>query len=148
MKKILTGTIIGCALLTSGTFAAQMEKPMLISMPMPPIETSVEKIEISESDLIIRNNIISPEYDYNSTHYYTTKITTKDIVIPKEIQSKAKKVYFLVEEGRSNIMYAKGLQMDALESTPVSDKYNYKIVDYTEGKKEYIFKNLDLVKDF
>ena len=148
MKKIIAGTLLGCAVLTSSTFAAELQKPVLISAPinMESIEVDVETI--SESDIIIRNNVINADYEYNSTHYYTTKIDAENIVIPKEIKKDAKNIYFLVEEGRSHVLYSKGMAMDAIESTPVKDVYNYKKVGFKEGKKEYIFNNSDLVKDF
>lgn len=148
MKKIIAGTLLGCAVLTSSTFAAELQTPVLISAPIKMERIELEAETISESDIIIRNNTVSADYDYNSTHYYTTKIETKDIVVPKEIKKEAKKIYFLVEEGRSHMLYAKGMAMDEIESTPVNDTYNYKTVEFTEWKKEYIFNNSDLVKDF
>jgi hypothetical protein len=148
MKKIITGSLLGCVLLTSGAFA-DYEKPMLISAPIEITAEKTIKDIVREHEVIIRNNIIKSEYQYNNTHYYTSKITTESIVIPEKIQEAAEKIYFLVEQGRNSIYYAKdSLVMSDESIDTVKDEYNYKIVDFIPGKKEYIFNNEDLVKDF
>jgi hypothetical protein len=61
--------------------------------------TSVEKTDLSdENKLIIRNNKIESDYEYNNVNYYTSKIKAEDIVIPDDIKNKSNKIYFLVEE--------------------------------------------------
>jgi len=148
MKKIITGTLLGCALFTSAAFA-DYEEPMLISAPIQITAENPVKDLIKEHEVIIRNNIIKNENDYNNSHYYTSKITTENIIVPEEIKEQASKIYFLVEQGRNTIYYAKDmLQMSDESIEKVEDEYNYKIVEFKEWQTEYTFNNTDLVKDF
>jgi hypothetical protein len=122
---------------------------MLISAPIEIISENPVKDIIREHEVIIRNNIIKTDYQYNNSHYYTSKITTENIVIPTKIKEKAEKIYFLVEQGNNRIYYAKdSMEMSDESIEEVNDQYNYKIVNFTEGKKEYTFNNEDLVKEF
>lgn len=148
MKKIITGTLLGCALFTSAAFA-DYEKPMLISVPIQITAENQVKELIKEHEVIIRNNIIKSENEYNNSHYYTSKISTKNIIIPEKIKEQASKIYFLVEQGNNRIYYAKDMLGMADESIEeVQDEYNYKIVEFKEWQNEYTFNNEDLVKDF
>jgi hypothetical protein len=148
MKKIIAWSVLGCVLFTSGAFA-DYKKPMLISAPIEIISENPVKDIIREHEVIIRNNIIKTDYQYNNSHYYTSKITTENIVIPTKIKEKAEKIYFLVEQGNNRIYYAKdSMEMSDESIEEVNDQYNYKIVNFTEGKKEYTFNNEDLVKEF
>lgn len=144
MKKILTGAIIASALLVTPSFAnSELTKIMPIST------IAIEDTSIDNSDIIIRNNNLQSDYKYNGTHYYTTKLASKDIVIPEDIKKDAKKIYFLVEEGQSRVYYSKGFALeDSIEIDEVKKEYNYKIVEYKAGQKEYIFDNQDLLKEF
>jgi hypothetical protein len=38
--------------------------------------------------------------------------------------------------------------MDSVPTTPVTKEYNYRVVNFVEGKTEYTFNSADLVKDF
>ena len=106
MKKIITGSLLGCVLFTSAAFA-DYEKPMLISAPISVYSEEIIDDNMTESEVILRNNIIKADYEYNNSHYFTSKIKTDSIVIPKEIQDKATKIYFLVEQGSNRIYFAK-----------------------------------------
>lgn len=150
MKKIIAFTLASSALLASNTFADANVKIMPISAPVTIQEVSTALIDslLQKYDVIIRNNTITSDNEYNSTHYYTKKITTSDIVIPDEVKQKATKIYFLVEEG-SPMYYAKAVSMEADTAIDTVEKeYNYKIVKFTPGKTEYTFNTADLVKDF
>jgi hypothetical protein len=149
MKKIIAGTLVGCALFTSGAFANETPVPTLYNSSIElTSEPSVKDI-MKQNEIIIRNNKLKSDYEYNNIHYYTTKMTSSDIIIPKDIQEKAKKIYFLVEEGQSRIYYEDAISLKASNNiSQVKKEYNYKIVDFQSGKKEYIFNNKDLVKDF
>lgn len=139
---------MGCVLFTSGTFA-DYAKPMLISAPVEITTENPIKDIIREHEVIIRNNIIKSDYKYNNSHYYTSKITTEKIVIPEDIKEKAEKIYFLVEQGNNRIYYTKGaMEMSDEAIEEVTDEYNYKIIEFKEGQKEYIFQNEDLVEEF
>ena len=148
MKKIIAWSLMGCVLFTSGTFA-DYAKPMLISAPVEITTENPIKDIIREHEVIIRNNIIKSDYKYNNSHYYTSKITTEKIVIPEDIKEKAEKIYFLVEQGNNRIYYTKGaMEMSDEAIEEVTDEYNYKIIEFKEGQKEYIFQNEDLVEEF
>jgi hypothetical protein len=150
MKKIIAGTLIGCALFTSGAYAAQDDiKPILISAPIEIISENPLKDLIRSHEIIIRNNILKSDYKYNNTHYYTTKITGDNIIVPADIQDKAKKIYFLIEEGQNRFYHMEDSMLKGASSIEeVKKEYNYKIVDFKSEQKEYIFNNKDLVKDF
>ncbi|MDD3144767.1 MAG: hypothetical protein PHV23_01505 [Candidatus Gracilibacteria bacterium] len=149
MKKIIIATIVGSALFTSGTFADYLAEPMLISEPTSVVSSDTTSYLANKYDIIIRNNFLDSDYDYNNMNYYTSKIKAENIVIPDEIKTSAKKIYFLIEEGNSRIYNTFDYARDeSMKVENVTDEYNYKIVEYKEGQKEYIFKNSDLVKDF
>jgi len=152
MKKIITTALIATAFLTTNTSAFDFETTSLTSIQPIVISENVDtKLNDSKNkyEIIIRNNIIESDYEYNNVNYYTTKIKTENLVIPEEVSKKATNIYFLVEEGQSRIYYAKGI-MDMAESSidEVKKEYNYKKVDFNKSQKEYIFNNKDLVKDF
>jgi len=150
MKKVIAFTLASTTLFATHTFADATVKIMPISAPI-----SIEEISTALSDslsqkyeVIIRNNKIIADDEYNNVHYFTKKIKTVDLVIPEEVTTKAKKIYFLVEEG-SPIYYAKAVAMEAdMTIDPVEKEYNYKVVSFTPGKIEYTFQSSDLVKDF
>lgn len=154
MKKIIiTSLTITWLLLAWNTFAdSEITTDMEIPSPyMTNIgETGAEMNELTQKyDLIIRNNNILSDYEYNNKTYYTKKILTDDLVIPAEISKKAKRIYFLVEEWNSRIFYNKemwGMAKD--EISDVKKEYNYKTVEFNEWKTKYIFNTSDLVKDF
>ena len=152
MKNIITATALLATLFTSTAFADYVE---------PIISTSVsienESILIDESlnnkmsdyEVILRNNLIKSDYEYNNSHYFTSKITTDSIIIPEEIKEQAERIYFLVEEGSYRKYYKTDSLIMADESiVTVTDEYNYKIVDFVEWKTEYIFNNEDLLTEF
>lgn len=152
MKKIMALTLASSLLLAGNTFADEAKMvsnpTVTITAQELPLSTTVDTLT-QKYDLIIRNNIIIPDYEYNNKNYFTKKITTKDIVVPDEIKTQAKKIYFLVEEWNP-IMYLKteAVSMDAWGNTSVTNEYNYKVVPFVEGKTEYTFNTADLVKDF
>ncbi|MDD2907027.1 MAG: hypothetical protein PHH98_00140 [Candidatus Gracilibacteria bacterium] len=150
MKKILLATLAGSVLFTSGAFADEYQKPMLLSdsAVLTTLNDTTENLG-EKYDIIIRNNLLEADYEYNNKNYFTSKIKAENIIIPQEIKDKAKKIYFLIEEGNSRIYsqynYA---TTDSMKMEEVTTEYNYKTVNYKEGQKEYIFNNSDLVKDF
>jgi len=150
MKKIIASSLVASALIAVPTFAN--EAKMEIMPISAPISITAEKIEdtaVGKYETIIRNNKIEADGEYNNSHYYTTKISTQDIVIPEELEDTAEKFYFLVEQGAQRFYFgAMEMKADSANITPVNDEYNYKIVDFDASKKEYIFNNKDLVKDF
>lgn len=154
MKKIiLTSLVASSVLLAWNTFADEAIMPISSAIPADMVTTSIVETgsiigDLSmKYDVIIRNNNIVSDYEYNNKTYYTKKITTKDLVIPEEVTKKAKRIYFLVEEGYSPIFYNKEMWAVAEDTTNVKKEYNYKIVDFTPWKTEYTFKTVDLVKD-
>lgn len=153
MKKLAIITLWTCALFTSTTFAANVEKVS----PISAVVTSSEAVKVvtaeeltNKFDLIIRNNTIESDNEYNSKNYYTSKIKTSELVIPDEIKNNSKKVYFLVEEWYNYPMYKANLMEVSADVwvDEVKKEYNYKVVNFIAGKNEYIFNNKDLVKDF
>ncbi len=151
MKKVIALTLASTALFASNTFADENVKIRSISAPIAVQElpTATTDTLLQKYDVIIRNNKITPDNEYNNSTYFTKKIKTSDIVIPDEVKEKASKIYFLVEEG-SPIFYAKwlALEADSIAVDPVEKEYNYKVVTFTPGKTEYTFNSSDLVKDF
>jgi hypothetical protein len=99
MKKLLASSIIASALIAVPTFAAEEAKIEIMPISAP-IEVTTDTAQ-DKYKTIIQNNNISSDYEYNNSHYFTSKITTTNIVIPKEIKDKAEKIYFLVEQGRN-----------------------------------------------
>lgn len=150
MKKVIALTLASTALFASNTFADANVKimPISTSVSVQEVSTALTDSLLQKYDVIIRNNKITSDQEYNNTNYYTKKITTSDIVIPDEVKQKAKKIYFLVEEG-SPMYYAKAVAMEAdIAIDAVEKEYNYKVVKFTPGKTEYTFNTADLVKDF
>jgi len=157
MKKIILATIAWSVLFTNWVFADEKISDEMEYMDIMPITTSYYPIDtiseneqlIMNNDIIIRNNYLEADYEYNNVNYYTSKIKAENIVVPKDIKEKAKKIYFLVEEW-SNQMYYKDTMVSEAANTieSVKTEYNYKIVNFKENQKEYVFKNADLVKDF
>ena len=148
MKKIIAGSVLGCALFTSGVFA-DYEQPVVISAPLEMTTQNWVKDTTNQYDIIIRNNVIESDYEYNNSHYFTTKITTENIVIPEEIKDDSEKIYFLVEQWRDRTYYYKSsLEMSDEAIETVKDEYNYKVVDFKAWQKEYVFDNSDLIKNF
>lgn len=149
MKKIIIATIVWSALFTSWAFADYLAEPMLINEPTSVVSDGTTRYLENKYDIIIRNNFLDADYDYNNMNYYTSKIKAENIVIPDEIKTSAKKIYFLIEEWNSRIYDTYNYARDeSMKVENVTDEYNYKIVEYKEWQKEYIFKNSDLVKDF
>lgn len=151
MKKVIAFTLASCALFTSQAFADNKVMPVTTSVAQETQATgSILDTMYQKYDVVLRNNVITADNDYNSKTYYTKKIKTSDIVVPDEIKQKAKKIYFLVEEGRPYYFYgamAKA-EMDSVAVEEVKKEYNYRVVQYTPGKEEYVFNSQDLVKDF
>lgn len=164
MKKIITWSLIGCVLFTSGVFAseAQLIKTESavftgggVAISEPTLYSTDQAIEsptndlVKKYELIIRNNILESDYKYNGLNYYTSKVLSKDIVVPTEIKDEAKRIYFLVEEWVNMVFYAEdSMWKGGGWVEDVKTEYNYKIVDFTENQEEYIFNNEDLLKDF
>lgn len=161
MKKIITTAILATAIFSSQASAMDYNI-MPISATLTPNVTSIEIEDKEESvltstqellkkyELVLRNNKILSDYDYNSTTYYTTKIKTDDLIVPKEIMEKATKIYFLVEEWNNRIYFKESsiMEDEPLEIDEVKSEYNYKIVDFIDWQDEYIFENKDLIKSF
>lgn len=167
MKKIVTWTLVVCALFTSWTFAAEVElvnvKPVLytneaVKIMEPTLYTNndiqntwnelINEL-VKKHQLVLKNNVLKTDYEYNSAHYYTSKMLSKDIIVPKEIKNKAKKIYFLVEEWANRVFFNDEMELKwASRIEDVKDEYNYKIVDFNKDNEEYIFDNKKLVKDF
>lgn len=152
MKKLMILTLTWASLFTTNAFADEMLtttslKEMPVTTTAQELPTSIEDMQ-AKYDLIIRNNNISSDHEYNNKTYYTKKINTEDLVIPDEVKENASRIYFLVEEWNSIIFYNKEMSADAVETNSVKKEYNYKIVDYVEWKDEYTFNTSDLVKDF
>lgn len=147
MKKLLASSIIASALIAVPTFAAEEAKIEIMPISAP-IEVTTDTAQ-DKYKTIIQNNNISSDYEYNNSHYFSSKITTTNIVIPKEVKDKAEKIYFLVEQGRNYPILAleKWAYAD-LSVEDVKEEYNYKKVDFSENKTEYVFNNADLVEDF
>lgn len=150
MKKIIVLTIAWASLLTTNAFADKIQTTSLATTTQSVQEVWTWTVDelTKKYDLVLRNNTISQDNEYNNKTYYTKKITTDNLVIPDEIKSKAKRIYFLVEEWNSIVFLNKAmLASDAVETTNVNKEYNYKTVPYVEGKTEYTFNTVDLVKD-
>lgn len=156
MKKTIMTTLVASSLLLAwNTYAdSEMMTTTTLVDPIPAVtnivETGSTTSELTEKyDLIIRNNNILSDDEFNNKTYYTKKITTENLIVPEEISKTAKRIYFLVEEWYSRIFYNKEMWgMDRDEAANVKQEYNYKTVDFTAWKKEYIFNTADLVKDF
>lgn len=157
MKKIILATLAWSVLFANWVFADEKISENMETMDIMPITTSYYPIDniseneqlIMNNDIIIRNNYLEADYEYNNVNYYTSKIKAENIVVPKDIKEKAKKIYFLVEEGNNPIFYKDMVTSEAGNAIEtVKTEYNYKIVDFKENSKEYTFKNADLVKDF
>lgn len=150
MKKIILATLAWSILFTSWAFADEKIALTTEGAPQYYVDSISENGQlIMNNDLIIRNNYIEADNEYNNVNYYTSKIKTESIVIPKDINETARKIYFLVEEGNNPILYKEMLWSDSGGAINiVKTEYNYKIVDFNENVKEYTFKNADLVKDF
>lgn len=148
MKKIIL-TSLASALIVVPSISFAWADYMEIMPISTEFTTSVEKTDLSdENKLIIRNNKIESDYEYNNVNYYTSKIKAENIVIPDDIKNKSNKIYFLVEEW-SRVFYLEDSMVSwKWGSSEVKDVYNYKIVDFTESKDEYLFQNKDLVKSF
>lgn len=155
MKKTIFISLVASSLLLAwNTYADTTIMPISSAIPATDmvtttaIETGAVSSDLSlKYDLIIRNNNIIADDEYNNKTYYTKKITTADLVVPEEITKKAKRIYFLVEEGYSRIFYNKELWASADTTTNVNKEYNYKTVAFTPWKTEYTFNTSDLVKD-
>lgn len=150
MKKIIVLTIAWATLLTTNAFADKIQTTSLSTTTQTVQEVWTWTVDelTKKYDLVLRNNVISQDNEYNNKTYYTKKITTDNLVIPDEIKSKAKRIYFLVEEGNSVVFLNKAmLASDVAETTSVNKEYNYKTVEYVDGKTEYTFNTVDLVKD-
>lgn len=158
MKKYILLTIILWSFFTTWAFASDVEianddinsdtNISTTDLPSDDWESVINDL-INKYDLVIRNNILESDNEYNWVNYFTSKILTDNIVVPDEIKQSAKRIYFLVEEGVDRLYYAEdamwkwGTWIDSVQR-----EYNYKIVDYIEWKNEYVFNNKDLVKDF
>jgi hypothetical protein len=158
MKKIITTAIIATALLSSQSFAMDTNtisaisvKPVLISedIKVDNIGNSLKEL-LKKYEIVLRNNKVESDYKYNSSTYYTSKIKTENLIIPKEVINKVQKIYFLVEEGNDRIYFKNSaiMEEDSIEIEEVQKEYNYKKVAFKQDKKEYIFNNKDLVKNF
>lgn len=151
MKKLAIITVWTLGLFTSSTFADYAEiMPISANTPMLISSKVLTSEELSlKYDVIIRNNNIESDNEYNSKNYFTSKINTSDIVIPDEIKNNSSKIYFLVEEGSPYMLYkAEAMNDMAWNMDEVKKEYNYRVVNYTAWKTSYTFNNKDLVKDF
>ena len=153
MKKLALITLTAWVLLSSQTFADN-QNILLTTTKLTTIASTWAVLNLEtltqKYDLILRNNNISWDNEYNSKNYFTSKLKTTDLVIPDEIKLNSTRIYFLVEEW-SPIMYFKSTmaeQVDVANTAEVKKEYNYKTVDFVEWKSDYVFNNTDLVKDF
>ena len=104
MKKIILATLAWSVLFANWVFADEKISENMETMDIMPITTSYYPIDniseneqlIMNNDIIIRNNYLEADYEYNNVNYYTSKIKAENIVVPKDIKEKAKKIYFLV----------------------------------------------------
>lgn len=151
MKKLAIITVWTLGLFTSSTFADYAEiMPISANTPMLISSKVLTSEELSmKYDVVIRNNNIESDNEFNSKNYFTSKIKTSDIVIPEEIKNNSNKIYFLVEEWHPYMLYkAEAMNDMAWGIDEVKKEYNYKVVNYTPWKTSYTFNNKDLVKDF
>lgn len=153
MKKLALITLTAWVLLSSQTFADN-QNILLTTTKLTTIASTWAVLNLEtltqKYDVILRNNNISWDNEYNSKNYFTSKLKTTDLVIPDEIKLNSTRIYFLVEEW-SPIMYFKSTmaeQADVANTAEVKKEYNYKTVDFVEWKSDYVFNNTDLVKDF
>ena len=153
MKKLALITLTAWVLLSSQTFADN-QNILLTTTKLTTIASTWAVLNLEtltqKYDVILRNNNISWDNEYNSKNYFTSKLKTTDLVIPDEIKLNSTRIYFLVEEW-SPIMYFKSTmaeQVDVANTAEVKKEYNYKTVDFVEWKSDYVFNNTDLVKDF
>lgn len=101
MKKIAT-IAFALALLISTLSQTYAEEEM--TMPydygyISPLSTIIETVKdkrikdiLSKNILSIMGNTISEDYEYNSAHFYTKKVSL-NIVIPDELLTKIKSTY-------------------------------------------------------
>lgn len=156
MKKAILLTLASSVVLATNTFASDVVvQPVATPQEVPVVSgddtlaNPLSNTLMQKYDVIIRNNTIVSDDEYNSQNYYTKKLLVNDLVIPDEIREKAKKIYFLVEEWYPMMyMKAEAVAMDSVSTVPVQTEYNYKVVEYVEWKTEYVFNSSDLVKDF
>lgn len=161
MKKTIVWGLAVAMLLTWTSYVNADEAEVLTDAPeLYNITTDVTttSIEIQSDlisglltkyDVILRNNIITVDYDYNSKNYYTKKLDTSNVIIPDEVKEKAKSIYFLLEEQRNwGIMYNDSMaKWEAILTENVKTEYNYKKVTVDSLKWEYIFNTKDIVKE-
>ena len=153
MKKLALITLTAWVLLSSQTFADN-QNILLTTTKLTTIASTWAVLNLEtltqKYDVILRNNNISWDNEYNSKNYFTSKLKTADLVIPDEIKLNSTRIYFLVEEW-SPIMYFKSTMAEqayVVNTAEVKKEYNYKTVDFIEWKSDYVFNNTDLVKDF
>lgn len=115
MKKIIAWSIVWCILLTSWTFALEpmliTSEPTLYNDEVPTLYwDNIQDLWIKELikkyEIVLRNNKLESDYEYNNLHYYTSKMKAEDIIIPDELMAKVKKVYLLVEEWQERMFFA------------------------------------------
>lgn len=161
MKKTIVWGLAVAMLLTWTSYVNADEAEVLTDAPVPTLYNNIDSTETFDTqtdvisdlynkyDIVLRNNIVVEDMEFNNVNYYTKKINTSNIVIPDEIKEKAKKMYFLIEE-QSNwpIFYNKTMDESMGNSVEnVKTEYNYKKVDVDSIKWEYTFNTKDLVKE-
>ncbi len=152
MKKIFLWTLLTSLIVVPWVFAD--EQNMQMNSEIMPISTdaieNIEKSELFEKySVILRNNNLEPDREFNNVNYYNSKLKSEDIVIPEEIKNNSTRVYFLVEEGARRMYLEDSMAVEWRGwASQVEQEYNYRVVDFEEWKKEYNFENKDLVKDF
>jgi hypothetical protein len=71
------------------------------------------KSELYEKySVIIRNNNLESDYEYNNVNYFNSKMKSEDIVVPDEVKNNSTRVYFLVEEGARMMYFEDSMAMN------------------------------------
>lgn len=157
MKKVILWTLLTSLVVAPWVFAATEDENMEVmpinaeAMPISAeVSDDMENSELFEEyNVILRNNNLESDYDYNNVNYYNSKLKAEDIVIPEEIKDNSTRVYFLVEEGARMMYFEDSMAVGWRGwASQVEQEYNYRVVDFEEWKEEYNFENKDLVEDF
>lgn len=142
MKKIITSAILVGALSLSSlsnAFAGGFDPYYYGQWGSSELQFMIDSIKdeklkelITKNILTITANTVVEDYDYNSKHFFTKKLTA-NIVIPDEIKAKAKKVYLSFNTSEGPMVY------DSIKAPEV-------VPTTTTDEKNHIQINIDLSK--